>query len=51
MAIFIIPLILGFGMQPRVLGSTTLSNSINTAGPVAFYAMHIPKSDKFSGVQ
>ncbi|MDR3601318.1 MAG: TIGR03943 family protein [Desulfosporosinus sp.] len=48
MAIFIIPLILGFVMQPRVLASTALSNSINTAGPVPYYAMHIPKSDKFS---
>lgn len=50
MMIFIIPLILGFGMQPRVLASTALSNSINTAGPVPFYAMHIPKSDKLSNV-
>jgi len=46
MAIFIIPLILGFVMQPRVLASTALTNSINTLGPVPFYAM--PKSDKFS---
>lgn len=38
MMIFIIPLILGFGMQPRVLASTALSNSINTAGPLSFYA-------------
>ena len=36
--IFIIPLILGFGMQPRVLASTSLSNSINTAGSLSFYA-------------
>ena len=51
-AIFVIPLILGFGMQPRVLGSTALSNSINTAGLVPFYAMHFPRSDKVgSGVQ
>ena len=48
MIIFIIPLIIGFGMQPRVLASTALSHSINTAGPVPFYAMHIPKSDKLS---
>ena len=48
MAIFVIPLILGFGMQPRVLASTALTNSINTAGPVPFYAIHIPTSDKFS---
>ena len=52
MAIFAIPLILGFGMQPRVLASTSLSNSINTAGPIPFYAMHIPNFDKYSsGVQ
>jgi len=38
MMIFIIPLILGFGMQPRVLASTALSNSINTAGRLSFYA-------------
>jgi putative membrane protein len=50
MMIFIIPLILGFVMQPRVLASTALSHSINTAGPVPFYAMHIPKSNKFSTV-
>lgn len=36
--IFIIPLILGFGMQPRVLASTALANSINTAGQLSFYA-------------
>ncbi|MDR3587695.1 MAG: TIGR03943 family protein [Desulfosporosinus sp.] len=48
MAIFVIPLMLGFGMQPRVLASTALSNSINTAGPIPFYAMHIPTLDKFS---
>ncbi|EGW36626.1 TIGR03943 family protein [Desulfosporosinus sp. OT] len=49
-AIFVIPLILGFGMQPRVLASTALANSINTAGPVPFYAMRIPRSDKFISV-
>lgn len=38
MIIFIIPLILGFGMQPSVLSSTALSNSINTAGSLSFYA-------------
>ena len=52
LAIFVIPLMLGFGMQPRVLASTALSNSINTAGSVPFYAMQIPRSDIFSsGVQ
>ncbi|MDR3543006.1 MAG: TIGR03943 family protein [Desulfosporosinus sp.] len=43
-AIFVIPIMLGFGMQPRVLASTALSNSINTAGTVPFYALHIPKN-------
>jgi len=38
MMIFIIPLILGFTMEPRVLASTALTNSINTAGSRSFYA-------------
>ena len=36
--IFIAPLILGFLMQPRVLGSAVLANSVNVSGPVPFYA-------------
>jgi len=47
-AIFVIPLMLGFGMQPRVLASTALSNSINTVGPVPYYTMRIPRLDKLS---
>ncbi|SPF51480.1 conserved membrane hypothetical protein [Candidatus Desulfosporosinus infrequens] len=47
-AIFVIPLILGFGMQPRVLASTALSNSINSDGQVPYYVMHTPRSDKLS---
>jgi len=42
--LFLIPLVLGFAMQPRVLGSTALANSINTAGPVPFYAISSSKN-------
>lgn len=49
-AIFIIPLILGFVMQPRVLASKALSNSINTAGSLPFYTSHLPISDKLSNL-
>ncbi|EGW37976.1 TIGR03943 family protein [Desulfosporosinus sp. OT] len=45
-AIFIIPLMVGFGMQPRILDSTALSNSINTAGPIPYYALHVPRTDR-----
>jgi len=51
-AIFVIPLMVGFGMQPRILASTALSNSINTAGPVPYYALPVPRTDKLgSAVQ
>ncbi|MGD0621084.1 MAG: TIGR03943 family protein [Thermacetogeniaceae bacterium] len=36
--LFLTPLVLGFLMQPKVLGSAALTNSINAAGPVPFYA-------------
>lgn len=49
-AIFIIPLMVGFGMQPRILASAALSNSINTAGPVPYYALDIPNELR-GGVQ
>ncbi len=44
MTLFIIPLVLGFAMHPRVLGATALANSINTAGPVPFYAISSTKN-------
>jgi putative membrane protein len=51
-AIFVIPLIVGFGMQPRILASTALANSISTAGTVPYYALRVPSSEKLSsGVQ
>jgi len=51
MLIFIIPLMLGFTMQPRVLASTALSNSINTAGLLPYYTMPIPRSEKLKLIQ
>jgi putative membrane protein len=36
--LFLTPLILGFLMQPRVLGTAALFNSISTAGSLPFYA-------------
>lgn len=47
-SIFVIPLMVGFGMQPRILDATALSNSINTAGPVPYYALHFPRTDRLS---
>ncbi|ODA42118.1 TIGR03943 family protein [Desulfosporosinus sp. BG] len=45
-AIFVIPLMVGFGMQPSILDSTALSNNINTAGPIPYYALHVPRTDR-----
>jgi|GEM_PF-2195217 len=37
-SIFIIPIVIGFTMQPQILTSTALANSIDTSGPIPFYA-------------
>ncbi len=42
--LFLLPIVIGFAMQPRVLGATALANSINTAGPVPFYAISSSKN-------
>ena len=44
--VFLVPLILGFLMQPRVLGSAVLANSINASGPVPFYASPLSGSTR-----
>lgn len=46
--IFCVPLLLGFIVKPQVLDSTTLVNSINTAGSLPFYITPFSEPNKLS---